>query len=71
MVDHGKRGGIEHFVKIILWTGHDSNGKWVIKIFCLEVDKSNHATKDCASAIKISVKKLKIAGLDAIKWHCL
>ena len=27
MVDHGKRSGIEHFVKIIIWAGRDSDGK--------------------------------------------
>jgi hypothetical protein len=73
MVDHGKRSGIEHFVKIILWAGRDSNDKQVIKNFCLDVDNSNHAAKDCASAIKISVEKLKIAGLDMtnIQFHAI
>ena len=71
MVDHGNQSGIEHFVKILLWAGWDSNGKRVIKNFCLNVDKSNHAVKDYASAIKISVKNLNIAGLDMtnIRFH--
>jgi len=64
MVDHGKRSGIEHFVKIILWAGQDENGNKVIKNFCLDVDKSNHSANDCAEAISMSIKRLRAAGLD-------
>ena len=63
MVDHGKRSGIEHFVKILVWAGLDQHGNRVIKYFCLDVDKSSHSAKDCADAIKLSVKKLYMAGL--------
>jgi hypothetical protein len=73
MIVHGKRSGIEHFVKIIVWAGRDKGGKRVLKNICLDVDKSNHAAKDCASAIKMSVKKPKITGLDilSITFHAI
>ena len=73
MVDHGKRSGIEHFVKIIFWAGRDDDGNRVIKNFCLDVDKSSHGSKDCASAIAMSIKKLKVAGLDTsnVEFHAI
>ena len=45
MVDHGKRSGIEHFVKIIMWAGRDKDGNRVIKFFCLDVDRSSHSSR--------------------------
>ena len=67
MVDHGKRSGIEHFVKILSWAALDKDGNRIIKYFCLDVDMSNHSAKDCASAIKLSLNKLTMAGLDLSK----
>ena len=64
MVDHGKRSGIEHFVKILIYAALDEHGNRVIKYFCLDVDKSSHSAKDCADAIHQTVKKLYMAGLD-------
>ena len=63
MVDHGKRSGIEHFVKMLCWAGLDEQGNAVVKYFCLDINRSNHAAKDCAAAIKMSINKLEIAGL--------
>ena len=73
MVDHGKRSGIEHFVKIIMWAGRDKQGQRVIKYFCLDIDRSNHSAKDCAGAIKIGIKRLEVAGLDIsmIEFHVI
>ena len=64
MVDHGKRSGIEHFVKVISWAGKDDDGNRVIKHFCLDVDKSSHSAVGCANATKTSLNKLEMAGLD-------
>ena len=34
--DHGKRKGIEHFVKLISWGGFDDEGNRVVKAFCVD-----------------------------------
>ena len=70
MVDHGKRSGIEHFVKIISWAGQDENGNKVIKNFCLDVDKSNHSAKDCAEAISMSIKRLRATAGFVVVCNC-
>ena len=67
MVNHGKRSGIKHFVKIISCGALDKDDNIIIKHFCLDVDKSNHSSKDCASAIKLSLNKLSMAGLNLSK----
>ena len=67
MVDHGKRNGIKYVSKLIIWSGFDREGNRVIKYFCLDIDKSGHHLKDCASAIKYSVTKLELSGLDTSK----
>ena len=64
MVDHGKRSGIEYFVKLIIYAALDRNGTSIIKYFFLDVDKSNHTAKDCASVIQVSLKRLVMGGLD-------
>lgn len=64
IVDHGKRNGIEHFVKLVRWGGFDENGNWVIKQLCLDMDMSGHTAKSAADAIQHSLKKLEKAGLD-------
>ena len=64
MTDHGKRSGVEHFIKIILFAARDKHGRRIIKRFCLDVDKSSHAALNCAAAIKESLSKLNMAGLD-------
>ena len=67
LVDHGKRNGKDHFVKIIVWAGKDEYGNRVLKHFCLDIDTSGHSSKDCADAIKDSIEKLRLAGLDTDK----
>ena len=73
MVNRGKRSGIEHFVKIMIWAGRDKDGNRVLKYFCLDVDKSNHLAKYCAEAIKMTIKRLKVASLDtsSIVFHAI
>ena len=53
--------------------GRDENGKRVIKYFCLDVDKSSHSAKDCADAISVSMKKLRVAGLEihTFEFHAI
>ena len=64
IVDHGKRNGIEHFVKLVRWGGLDEKGNRVIKQLCLDMDMSGHTAKSAADAIKHSLKKLEKAGLN-------
>ena len=73
MVDHGKRNGIENFVKLIIWSGCNRKGNRVMKYFCLNIDKSSHGSTGCASAIKHSVTKLKLSGLNTskIRFICI
>ena len=44
ITDHGKRAGLEHFVKILVWVGWEDEGKTkkTIKFHCLDVDTSVH-----------------------------
>ena len=39
----------------------------MIKYFCLDIDKSDHGSKDYVSAISQSVMKLELSGLDTSK----
>ena len=48
MVDHGKRSGSEHYVKIIVWAGRDKDRKRVLKNFCLR-QKTILARSTCRS----------------------
>lgn len=61
MVDHGKRSGIECFVKMLVWAVRDENRRQILKYFCLDVDRSNHSASDCADVIKMSIEKLHVA----------
>eukprot|EP00984_Skeletonema_dohrnii_P034508 scaffold33580_cov171-Skeletonema_dohrnii-CCMP3373.AAC.1 len=56
ITDHGKRAGMEHFVKLLCWFGKDKEGREIIKFHCIDVDTSNHSGEDCAAAIKKSVE---------------
>ena len=42
----------------------EDQGNKVLKYFCLDIDRSNHSAKDCAAAIKMSINKLEMAGLN-------
>jgi len=64
IVDHGKRNGIEHFVKLVKWGGLDKNGNRVVKTFCLDMDMSGHTAASAVEAIELSLNKLNLAGLD-------
>ncbi len=59
ITDHGKRAGLEHFVKILVWMGKDDedNTKRVLKFHCLDVDTSAHDAQGCAEAVKKSLEE--------------
>lgn len=56
VTDHGKRAGMEHFVKLLCWFGKDKEGNETLKFHCIDVDSSNHTGRDCAKAIKKSLE---------------
>lgn len=58
MTDHGKRSGLEHFVKILIWCGWADKEKTqkTIKFHCLDVDSSYHDAEGCARAVQKSLE---------------
>ena len=46
------------------WAARNNNGDRIVKRFCLDVDKSSHTAVDCADAVKTSMTKLGMAGLN-------
>jgi hypothetical protein len=50
--DHGKRKGIEHFVKLISWGGFDDEGNRVVKAFCVDSKMCGHSAIESAMSIK-------------------
>ena len=50
--DHGKRKGIEHFVKLISWGGFDGEGNRVVKAFCVDSKMCGHSAIESAMSIK-------------------
>ena len=67
ITDHGKRSGLEHFVKILVWAGWEDKEKTrkIIKFHCLDVDTSAHDADGCAEAVKNSLEEF--SGLDGFK----
>ncbi|KAK1733485.1 hypothetical protein QTG54_015773 [Skeletonema marinoi] len=63
-----KRSGIEHFVKILVWTGWadpKKKDRKVLMFHCLDVDASAHDAEGCAAAVKRSLEEF--TGLDGFK----
>lgn len=64
MTDHGNRAGVDHFVKMIVWTSVDKNGQFKLNHFNLDIDKGGHTTVAAANAIHRSLQSLKLNGVD-------
>jgi hypothetical protein len=64
VTDHGIREGVDHFVKMIVWTSIDEKGRHKLNHFNLDIDKGGHTTKAAAAAIKKSLELLHLDGLD-------
>eukprot|EP00956_Cyclotella_meneghiniana_P021702 scaffold39809_cov88-Cyclotella_meneghiniana.AAC.1 len=58
--DHGKRKGIEHFLKVISWGGYDRDENRVIKAFCIDASMCGHTALEGAESIKEIIDLLKI-----------
>ena len=73
LCDHGKRNGIEHYIKLLVWGGWKSNSlmglpdgkedERVVKFVCADVDKSGKDARGAADAIKKSIEAFECAGL--------
>lgn len=59
ITDHGKRSGLEHFVKLLVWCGWKDEKKEekMLKFHCLDVDTSAHDAEGCAKAVKKSLEE--------------
>ena len=70
LTDHGKRGELDHFVKILVWIGWEDETKTknVVKFHCLDVDTSSHDAAGCAEAVKKSLELF--SGLTDFTSHC-
>eukprot|EP00956_Cyclotella_meneghiniana_P038994 scaffold163785_cov37-Cyclotella_meneghiniana.AAC.4 len=64
VTDHGNRSGVDHFVKMIVWTSVDKNGRFKLNHFNLDIDKGGHTTVAAANAIHRSLQSLKLSGMD-------
>ena len=56
MTDHGHRNKQDSYVKIVVWAGLDSEKKWTVKFYCLDVNIGGHSAVAAAEAVKISLE---------------
>jgi hypothetical protein len=62
VTDHGNREGVDHFVKMIIWSSYTKDGKHVLRHFNLLVDRGGHTTAAAANAIAKSIEALHLDG---------
>ena len=60
----GNREGVDHFVKMIVWSGFDKKGNCVLCHFNLNIDRGGHTTVAAANAISRSIQSLNLNGVD-------
>lgn len=59
-VNHGKRKGQEHFIKLISWGGFDNEGNPVVKIFCVDASRCGHSTREAAESFKETLELIRL-----------
>ena len=64
VTDHGNRYGVDHFIKMIVWTSIDKSGRHKLNHFNLDVDKGGHTIVTAANTIHRSLQSLKLDGVD-------
>jgi hypothetical protein len=64
VTDHGNCEGVDHFVKMIIWSSYTKDGKHVLRHFNLDVNRGGHTTAAAANAIAKSIKALHLDGMD-------
>jgi hypothetical protein len=63
ITDHGNRKGVDHFVKLLIWSSIDvttTTGRRMIRRYNLDIDGAGHTTTEAVNAIK---RSLSILGL--------
>lgn len=61
ITDHGNRKGVDHFVKLLIWSSVDvTTGRRMIRRYNLDIDGAGHTTTEAVNAIK---RSLSILGL--------
>ena len=63
VTDHGNRSGVDHFVKMVVWTSIDKTGRHKLNHFNLDVNKGGQTTVVGANAIHRSLQSLKLDGV--------
>ena len=52
VTDHGHRGGQDHFVILLCWSGRKKNGARTLKFFCPSIDRCGHTAQQAAEGVK-------------------
>ena len=52
ITDHGHRGGQDHFVIVVIWSGKDEEGRRTLKAFCPSIDSAGHTAAEAANGVK-------------------
>ncbi len=52
IMDHGHRGGQDHFVIVVVWSGYDNDCNQTFKFFCPSIDSAGHSAEEVAKALK-------------------
>lgn len=65
VTDHGNREGVDHLVKMIVWSSWDTKKKkHVLRHFILDVNRGGHTAVAAANTIHKSLQALHIDDLD-------
>eukprot|EP00956_Cyclotella_meneghiniana_P016988 scaffold27384_cov36-Cyclotella_meneghiniana.AAC.11 len=64
VTDHGNREGVDHFVKMIVWSSKDEKGRNVLRHFNLDIDKGGHSMVEAANAIHRSLQSMHLDDID-------
>eukprot|EP00956_Cyclotella_meneghiniana_P031906 scaffold85518_cov22-Cyclotella_meneghiniana.AAC.3 len=64
VTDHGNREGVDHFVKMIVWSSQDKKGRNILRHFNLDIDKGGHSMVEAANAIHRSLQSMHLEKID-------
>lgn len=52
VTDHGHRGGQDHFVIVVIWSGLDENNRPTFRYCCPSIDSAGHTADEAARGVK-------------------
>eukprot|EP00956_Cyclotella_meneghiniana_P013583 scaffold19721_cov38-Cyclotella_meneghiniana.AAC.1 len=64
VTDHSNREGVDHFVKMIVWSSKDKKGRNILRHFNLDIDKGGHSMVEAANAIHRSLQSMHLEKID-------